>query len=356
MSRNGSGQYFAPTNSWNPATNGQLASDGDWQTTLNDIVAALTQSLSRDGQGGMLGNLPMGGNKITGLGDGTGSGQALTFSQLFDQGTEQDLASAATTDIGAQLTNFLRITGTTTITSFGTNYKGPRFLRFSGAVTLTNSSTLILPSGANITTAAGDCLIVVPKATLGVSDGWVVVAYQSASGTITPSDNSVTTAKIADNAVTQAKMADNSVGTAEIIDVNVTDAKIAGMSASKLTGDVAAARITSALNATGSAPIYACRAWVNFNGTGTVAIRGSGNVSSITDNGVGDYTVNFTNAMPDINYSITGSSSIDGSSAQAFQNNLSNFAPTVSAARIRTARCDTGGAVDGSYVSVSIFR
>ena len=55
-----------------------------------------------------------------------------------------------------------------------------------------------------------------------------------------------------------------------------------------------------------SAVAYGCRAWVNFNGTGTVAIRGSGNVSSITDNGVGDYTVNFTTAMPDTNYSAVG--------------------------------------------------
>jgi hypothetical protein len=45
-----------------------------------------------------------------------------------------------------------------------------------------------------------------------------------------------------------------------------------------------------------------CRAWVNFNGTGTVAIRASGNVSTIRDNGTGDYTVNFTTAMPDANY------------------------------------------------------
>ena len=50
------------------------------------------------------------------------------------------------------------------------------------------------------------------------------------------------------------------------------------------------------------ATAYGCRAWVNFNGTGTVAIRGSGNVSSITDNGTGDYTVNFTTSMPDANY------------------------------------------------------
>jgi hypothetical protein len=50
----------------------------------------------------------------------------------------------------------------------------------------------------------------------------------------------------------------------------------------------------------GTAPLYAARAWVNFNGTGTVAIRGSGNVSSITDTGVGLYTINLTTAMPDV--------------------------------------------------------
>ena len=66
--------------------------------------------------------------------------------------------------------------------------------------------------------------------------------------------------------------------------------------------DVAASQITGALNAIGSAPIYACRAWVNFNGTGTVAIRASGNVSSITDGGAGRYTVNLTTAMPDVDY------------------------------------------------------
>ena len=55
-----------------------------------------------------------------------------------------------------------------------------------------------------------------------------------------------------------------------------------------------------------AATAYGCRAWANFNGTGTVAINASGNVTSITDNGVGDYTVNFTNAMPDINYSFNG--------------------------------------------------
>ena len=59
----------------------------------------------------------------------------------------------------------------------------------------------------------------------------------------------------------------------------------------------------------------ACKAWVNFNGTGTVAIRGEYNVSSITDNGTGDYTVNFTTAMPNINFCSQGFSWASGKNA-----------------------------------------
>lgn len=66
---------------------------------------------------------------------------------------------------------------------------------------------------------------------------------------------------------------------------------------------------------TGSAPSYLCRAWVNFNGTGTVAIRASGNVSSITDNGTGDYTLNFTTALPDANYAVAGTAGVGGTTA-----------------------------------------
>jgi hypothetical protein len=78
-------------------------------------------------------------------------------------------------------------------------------------------------------------------------------------------------------------------------------------------GTIATAESTLVqFNASGSAPVYACRAWVNFNGTGTVAIRASGNVSSITDNGTGSYAVNFTTAMPDANYSVVSGISESG--------------------------------------------
>jgi hypothetical protein len=181
MARDGNGTYTAPVNTWNPAINGVLASAGDWQQLLNDIVAALTQSVSRDGQTPMTGNLALGNNKITGLTPGSGTGEALAFQQLFNQGTMADIASAATTDIGVQNTNFLRVTGNTTITSFGTNYRGPRFLVFEQNITLTNSSTLVLPGGANISANAGDAAIVIPGATLGTPDKWIVIAYQSAT-------------------------------------------------------------------------------------------------------------------------------------------------------------------------------
>tara|TARA_R110000796_G_scaffold70865_5_gene160837 strand:+ start:30 stop:866 length:837 start_codon:yes stop_codon:yes gene_type:complete len=68
-------------------------------------------------------------------------------------------------------------------------------------------------------------------------------------------------------------------------------------------------RMREGFNASGTAPVYACRSWVNFNGTGTPAIRDSGNVSSITDNGVGKYTVNLTTAIEDVNYSVVSCSS-----------------------------------------------
>lgn len=67
-------------------------------------------------------------------------------------------------------------------------------------------------------------------------------------------------------------------------------------------------------NVTGSAPVYACRAWCNFNGT-TNTINASGNISSVTDQGLGDYQFNFTTAMPDVNYA--WSCSWDGARGQS---------------------------------------
>jgi hypothetical protein len=98
-----------------------------------------------------------------------------------------------------------------------------------------------------------------------------------------------------------------------------------------------------------------CRAWVNFNGTGTVAIRASFNVSSITDNGTGDYTVNFTNALPDANYSVvTGGTRSDGAQSTIL-GLITTTTPSTTVARVFN-KDDSGSANDALYACVAIFR
>jgi hypothetical protein len=101
---------------------------------------------------------------------------------------------------------------------------------------------------------------------------------------------------------------------------------------------------------------YGCRAWVNFNGTSTVAIRASGNVTSITDNGTGDYTVNLTTAMPDANYSISSLCGYNtGVTEAAFVTLNTTTIPTTTAYRIKT-RDTSSSLFDSTYVLSSIFR
>lgn len=90
-----------------------------------------------------------------------------------------------------------------------------------------------------------------------------------------------------------------------------TTAQITGLGSLATLNTVGATQ----LGQSGSAPVYAARAWVNFNGSGTPAVVAGGNVSSITDNGVGDYTVNLTTAMADANYAVTATASTGATQA-----------------------------------------
>jgi hypothetical protein len=110
---------------------------------------------------------------------------------------------------------------------------------------------------------------------------------------------------------------------------------------------------------------YLCRAWVNFNGTGTVAIRASGNVSSITDNGTGDYTVNFASPMPDSNYSVNinaraGSGYVTSEIGLFKQATNTANNPSVGSFRFLTTVRGSGGVYDGlsdaDYICVGVFR
>ena len=126
-----------------------------------------------------------------------------------------------------------------------------------------------------------------------------------------------------------------------------TDKKI------KVSNIVASKVDITAFNSTGTAPQYVCRSWVNFNGTGVVAIRGSGNVSSLVDNGIGHYTINFTAAMPDTKYVWGG-----GGGQGATNKNAYSVAPHTSLTgsfEFYTTSVP-GSSYDANYACVMIFR
>jgi hypothetical protein len=105
------------------------------------------------------------------------------------------------------------------------------------------------------------------------------------------------------------------------------------------------------------ATAYGCRAWVNFNGTGTVAIREDGNVTSITDNGTGDYTINFTTTLPDANYCANLSvAETSGGAAAVSGIYATSAAPTSSAIRVLCVGNASDSLADTAFYNVAIFR
>jgi hypothetical protein len=153
------------------------------------------------------------------------------------------------------------------------------------------------------------------------------------------------------------------VGTTALVDASVTTAKLAsttgsgavvlGTSPTLTTPNIDSAQVATV---SGTAPLYMCRAWVNFNGTGTVAIRASGNVSSITDNGAGDYTVNFTTAMPDANCSVAGSAKESDSGTTDALFKIAEVASNPAAGSVRVISGGALTAFDCNTVMVSVFR
>jgi len=173
----------------------------------------------------------------------------------------------------------------------------------------------------------------------------------TAAPTVVVADGEVTTAKIADSNVTAAKLASNAVETAKIANDAVTDDKLS------LTAN--AGEIKKALNADNSPPIYACRAWVNFNGATVTnvggedrcTIRSSGNVDKVVRGGAGSYTIHFTTAMPDANYATTAFAGNSAGNASLIQ-----FGTTPVAASVVVSVVDSTFSGANREVSVAIFR
>lgn len=113
-------------------------------------------------------------------------------------------------------------------------------------------------------------------------------------------------------------------------------------------------------NQSGAAPFFGIRAWVLFNGTGAVAINASGNVSSITDRGVGLYTINFTTPMPDTNYAFAGSvESFGGNNVVAQQSAGLGTPPNGTEKAVGSCQiivAQSAGLADGASISVLVIR
>ena len=126
------------------------------------------------------------------------------------------------------------------------------------------------------------------------------------------------------------------------------------------TAEIAANAVTTAKLGSAEASGL-CKAWVNFNGTSTVAIRASYNVSSITDNGTGDYTVNFTTALADTNYCVATTAMVVADQGSSYQfgirttTNVSTAATTKTTSALRLlSRRDLDN--DLNDCNVAIFR
>lgn len=157
---------YTGTTAWaqtDSAARGIRADDHD--THDQDLADMINLCLKKDGGNKPTGDIDWGTYGITNLGE-------------LSSATEASVASATTTNVLGQDAIFVSVTGTTTITSLGTGTKTLKIVRFTGALTLThNATSLILPGGANITTAAGDTMIVVSDA----SSNARVVSYQRAA-------------------------------------------------------------------------------------------------------------------------------------------------------------------------------
>lgn len=142
---------------------------------------------------------------------------------------------------------------------------------------------------------------------------------------------------------------------------NITTTEIAAATLVTAADTIAANNNNTTIPTSAAVKAYAdaipspVKAWVNFNGTGTVAIRASFNVSSITDNGVGDYTVNFTSAMSDANYAASVTSLADTPSASASSNSCGQSV-LAGSLRVRSYSINGSAFTDATALAVAVFR
>ncbi len=246
---------------------------------------------------------------------GTVTGTIIMSGAAVNFAADVNIASATTTNIGAAASNNLTVTGVATINAFDNVTAGMhRYLTFTGALTLTyNATSMILPTAANITTAAGDTALF---KSLG-SGNWKCLFYIRADGTA-----------------------------------------LAGNTAAATQAQMEAASSTTVMVTPGRTVFHpgVAKAWVNFTGSNG-AVNASQNVTSVTRNSSGNYTVTFTTAFSSGSYAVaaTCQGSVSGGSDNIVVVVPQANAPTASACRLACYRTNDGGVLDPLLVFAQFF-
>jgi hypothetical protein len=398
MSRNSSGTYSLPTG--NPVVSGTIIEASWANSTLSDIASALTDSLSRSGQGSMSAALRIvdGTVSVPGIafGNETGSGAYRAaagdwYLTVLGSGIARIRATGidVTGDLGVSGTISGNLTGNVTgNASTATTLQTARTINgtsFNGSANITTASwgtsrTVTIGStgksvdgSANVSWSLTE--IGAPSTSGTGATGTWGISISGNAGTVTDGVYASTTQTISGvKAFTGAYTEIKGVSGAYTGTLYVGSRQLRNVTSSNLWEFVNAANtaVIASLSNAGdlsfnsgygsAATAYGCRAWVNFNGTGTVAIRASGNVSSITDNGVGDYTVNFATAMPNNNYAIVQGVNDDpgafGVNIFTEQGNGSSYGSktTTSSVRLRAGQNLSGAYVDCGVINLAFFR
>ena len=303
--------------------------------------------------------------KLDGTGFSVANGTAAAPSIFFrDSGTDTGIYSSGTDAVDIATAGIRRVgvssAGDVTIYGQGdlrlADSDSSNWVAFQAPATVSSNVTWTLPAtdGTN-----GQALKTNGSGTLTWGDAGAAVATRAdvdgvhTTGTITSGTASLTVASatgiVAGMVVTGEGIAPGTT-VSSIASTTVTLSANAG---STLSSDPVGFYDNSKALSPGSVGGQLCRAWVNFDGTGTVAIRASFNVSSITDNGTGDYTVNFTTAMPDANYAFSGNVTDDPNNLGGPCEITSRLSASV---RFRALHSTNWNTYDMPDCSVAIFR
>jgi hypothetical protein len=258
------------------------------------------------------------------------SNRTVATSATITTGTIPNLTAGTTTSTAATITNGTITNGTIT----------------NGTITNGTIATALIPTlTAGTTTGTAG---IFTSGTIGNLSTTLAGDFTISNGTGTLGTSGVTLGTY------------GSVSAIPFLTVNakgiITAATTGTFSSTPADGSITFAKLSTSATEADNVASRTAKAWVNFNGTGTVGTRASFNVSSITDNGIGDYTVNFATAIQDANYAamITGDSS--GVRVNTY-GRVANVAAAPTANALRIIFCDDQSTpIDTQYANVSIFR